>query len=630
MVFAAKSVVFCFILLLGLREVLEIGYNFANVKDVATKHDKTEHGIDQNIIIRRGNDNQTNALFNESSHDDDANDETKDISTDDESSSSSSSFEEEEKEPQDGHSTVWLRIWGSHIAAVDPNEDDDFSIGDNKGLWQRLSSNETSSTLSSKSILIDLFAAFPRPKQQNSAAVYNKDAYDSLISKLVKSRKQGRNFTIVASGGSTTCGAAKDQPAIPQGERYYSRLAGYLNALLTDYQDDDSTRQQTATVQWIGQGHGARTSLHTAIFFDSFIPVDTDLLLWEFSINDAIDWFGGDPELFRKSLQSDLLVWLEEVSRMKRPAMVMLIYYWNTPYHQNAAANEIVGQAFEAHASIAKEYDFVVGHVNLGSFIDEVYFPGCTRWETCPLLSDKHHASRLGHVLTAYLLLNLLNPSKELLLPPGTKEDDDTRSESSIYEWNCGVETDAKQILKQVLTAPTIGWKSPLGAWTLDLPAYDQMTSRQLVAGPRLGDIDLVDKADPIRQDRKRCTTLEYCGNGGTYFSVIAPIEPMESVQAVLLVLKKHQTVLDTTDVNVILNDSNVTTNGQLVAMRTEKDPSIFRKWPCHFSGGWSSFADTYWYIFEKPQSAVNSMALCIPSNARIITPPKIQAVAFW
>mmetsp|Transcript_1264 Transcript_1264/g.2526 ORF Transcript_1264/g.2526 Transcript_1264/m.2526 type:complete len:634 (+) Transcript_1264:92-1993(+) len=633
MVFEARTVVLGLIILIGLREVYEADFSLTS-----NKRDKAEQITGQNIRIHTAsfeyqsslgdNDNQTNSLtarLNKSSHGAAADDGKEDIAWKEEDESSSDEEEqgggEEDSKSQNQYST-WERMWRSQIPEADPNEDDDFFSFENKRLWQLLS-NETGTSEFS-----DLFAAFPSPQRQKSISVYNEDAYDSLISKLVKSHKNGQNVTIVASGGSTTCGAAKNQPAIPQGERYYSQFAGYLNALLSDDEEGKDTPRQT--VQWIGQGHGARTSLHTAIFFDSFIPVDSDLLLWEFSINDAIDWF-QDPEVFRQSLQSDLMVWLEEVSRMKRPAKVILVYYWNTPYHHDATANEIVGRAFEAHATIAREYDFVVGHVNVASFIDEVYFPGCTSWETCPLLSDKHHASKLGHVVTAYLLLNLLNPSKELLLPPAMEDDVIVRGGegSSNYEWNCGVETDAKLILKHAVTDPTIGWKSPLGTWTLDLPAYDQKTPRNLVAGPGLGDIEVVDKADPIRQDRKRSTALGYCNSSGdASFSVIAPLEPMERVQAVLLVFKRHETVLDSPDINVLLNGSNVTTNGQLLPMRAEKDPSILRNWPCHFSGGWSSFADTYWYTFEEPQSMINSMELCIPSNVRIT--PKIQAVAFW
>ncbi|KAL3939567.1 MAG: hypothetical protein SGBAC_005735 [Bacillariaceae sp.] len=682
MVFAAKSVVVCCIVLIGLREVFEAANAFAKVEQEA-KSDKTEGSINHTSIHKVSNDhhslrgnNQTNflnvstyvPLLRNTSNDERDDHEAK--SLEGESSSSSSSEEEEgvgnkldekivsqlnpvnideNSELQNGEESVsderfsedgvgeeaheeelnpvnagkdsasqnqystWEKMWGSQITA-NSNEHDGISMEGKKRLWQLLANETFSANLN------DLFAAFPRPEWQNSTAVYNQDAYDSLISKLVKSHQHGRNFTIVASGGSTTCGAAKDQPAIPQNERYYSKFAGYVNELLS-VNSEENTRH---TVQWIGQGHGARTSLHTSIFFDNFIPVNSDLLLWEFSINDAIDWF-GDPDLFRQSLQSDLLVWLEEVNRMKQPAKVMLIYYWNTPYHRDELTNEIVGRAFEAHATIAREYDFVVGHINVGSFIDEVNFPGCSVWETCPLLNDKHHASRLGHVLTAYLLLNMMNPSKEYLLPSVSE---DALVRESTYNWTCGVETNAKQILKNAITNPTQGWKSPLGAFTLDLPAIDQMTPRRMTAGSGLGEIELVDKADPIRQDRKRSTALDYCSNGDTSFSVIVGLEPMDSVQAVLLVFKKHETVLATKHINVLLNGSKATTSGRLVPMRVEKDPSILSNWLCHFSGGWSAFADTYWYIFEKPQEMVISMELCIPSNVRI--PPKIQAIAFW
>ncbi|CAJ1934674.1 unnamed protein product [Cylindrotheca closterium] len=333
---------------------------------------------------------------------------------------------------------------------------------------------------------------------------------------MLQAQQNGRNFTIFASGGSLTAGAAKHQESAPDGARYYSKLASYLNMLLltttsTTSNQSSVVEKQTTTVQAIGQEHGARTGLHTAIFFDSFIPTDTDLLLWEL-------------ELILETPKQTLLVWLQEVSRMKTPAKVILLYYWDTLYTPNETTNEIGCQVFQANSDIARQFDFVLGHVNVASYIKEGDFPGCSIWKTCPLLPDTHHASKLGHLATP------------------------------VY--HCGGTSENKS------------------------------------------------------------------------FSLIAPLKPMKEVRVVLLVFKRHGSIIKVADIDLFLNGANTTTNGELVPMQASKDPTIHQEWPCHLVAGWSAFADTYWYVFAKPQPLVHLMRLCTPSKVR--STPKIQTVAFW
>jgi len=368
--------------------------------------------------------------------------------------------------------------------------------------------------------LKDSFASFQQP--EDSISIYDENAYHGLISKLVQAKRKGQNFTVVAHGGSTTAGGA----GVLKEDRYYSRFADFLNLLLSRSDVSEGAHQP---VKSIGQGHGSRNSLHSAILFDNFVPPDTDLLLWEFSINDS-----GQrklPERVRLKLSKmNLIAWLHEVEKMERPPKVLLIYYCDLKYDDNK------GISFASH-DIARQFDFVVGHVNVGKYLDELKLPSCETYLTCPFLADPIHASQIGHLATAFLLLNLLDPNR--LTRTSVKQE--TFMNETKYEWSCGVETEEKQILKDVITNSSTGWKSPLGQWTLDLPVLDSVTPRRLIFLQTDYQIENVGKASPIRQDSKHITSLNYCGaTESESSSLITAREPMRDIRVMLMVLGQH------------------------------------------------------------------------------------------
>lgn len=462
-----------------------------------------------------------------------------------------------------------------------------------------------------------LFQTMKIPSRPDSMSLYNETTYHDLISTLLRSHTDGRHFTIVACGASTTAGGRYLHMGggIPKQKRYYSKLADYLNALLPP------TKRKEPTVLSLGQGHGSRKSLHTAIFYDSFIPSNTDLIIWEFSVNDGVTFESNLTKALRRC-QLNLLAFLHEVGSRKYPPKVMLVYYWNTPYATRY--KKIGSTAFAALGDIGRHFDFVVGHVHMAAYIEESRYLRCRIWQTCLFLGDKHHASEIGHLATSFLLLNLFDPSKHSLLPPPSKSDDD--SDLYKHEWYCGTETPEKQLLQKVVTNSSTGWKSPLGAWTLELPVTEDYSSaRRLIAGQSKMDIHVMGKQDPMREDRQQCTNLTYCGHDpASIFSVLAPLEPMKDVQVMLLNFSPGRSVLNSSDISVHINNSSKRTNGTIVPVRA---PNL-DAWHCHFGWSWGPSVDTYWYIFEEPMSAVNSVGLCTLSNMTL--PPLIQSLAFW
>ncbi|CAJ1959834.1 unnamed protein product [Cylindrotheca closterium] len=512
--------------------------------------------------------------------------------------------------------SLWESLWRHYVPADATNGTKEVPIEERQRLWQPLlDSNEATQFAMS-----DLYAAFPLP-QGDTVQRYNEDAYRRLISSILQAQKEGRNFTIVASGGSSTAGGAK--PAISQEDRYYSKFAEYLNVLLASNQ----MQHVPPIIQWVGQGHGFRNSLHTAIFFENFIPADTDLLIWEFSIND-VTLSIVDHDLIMTIAKDNFLARLTQVKMMKRPPKVLLIYKWENMFPHDEKTNNVISRAFDAHGTVARKFDFVVGHVHMGSYIDKLKMPECNEYESCPFLADYTHINKLGHLATAFLLLNLMDPRRL----DSSSDPNESNLDSANYEWDCGEETEVKRVLKQTMTTSnnfTTEWRPPLGAWTSELPIFNQVTQRSLQTGSRMGKFNLIGKQDPLREDRQRATPLYKCNvNESSSFSLRAPLEPMRNVRLVLLTVRIRP-VLNTKGIDFRLNRSNITTKGELVPLRAYIRSSIMdNEWRCGLVVPWGDTVDIYVYIFEEPQQLVHSIELCTPK--KFTRRPQVQSLAFW
>lgn len=105
---------------------------------------------------------------------------------------------------------------------------------------------------------------------------------------------------VLANGGSTTSSAYCSFPY-----RYYTKF------------NDFTTEVYNSSVKFTGMGHGARNSLHAALFSANYLHPEIDLVIfWEFTIND----YGYNPllgEHLAEKEQSMFLAWFLEVERLR-------------------------------------------------------------------------------------------------------------------------------------------------------------------------------------------------------------------------------------------------------------------------------------------------------------------------
>ena len=104
-----------------------------------------------------------------------------------------------------------------------------------------------------------------------------------------------------------------------------------------------------------------------------------------------------------------------------RPPKLIFICLWKTPFELNEE-EKLNNPVYDAHAQLAKEFDFVVGHVNLVSYFDEPNMPRLEDLQRL-FLSDPHRPSSAGHLLVTFLLLKFLRgtgewPSSKSIVQP--------------------------------------------------------------------------------------------------------------------------------------------------------------------------------------------------------------------
>lgn len=180
----------------------------------------------------------------------------------------------------DGVAETWNAIWeNAHLLPMEGekknnNQNDNEAILTSDSSLASTSLNATLTAHGGNLLTLDaqeLFGSFPPPVRTDTIQIYNKEAYHELI-KIVTSKKS--NINICANGGSSTAGGGK----VPKLHRYYTKFAKYIQQL--------NLNAAGGKVNIIERGHGTRHSLHSAVFASNFLPPNTDLLLWEFAIND--------------------------------------------------------------------------------------------------------------------------------------------------------------------------------------------------------------------------------------------------------------------------------------------------------------------------------------------------------
>jgi hypothetical protein len=336
---------------------------------------------------------------------------------------------------------------------------------------------------------------FPKPNRQDTTSIYNRDAWIAL-SRVLTTRKE---FSLCANGGSSTSGGG---PPTVVGGQFYFKFIDYMNTTGVTAPD--------AKVDIIERGHGARNSLHSAMLAASFLPPHIDILLWEFAINDRHNGI-RDNDRRRLEEKNELILWLEQVSKIKpRPPLVVLAYLWNAPFNDDIDG-KVLSDNFVSHQRVAAEYEFVVGHVNLASYIDELQWG--MELSRKFLLADKHHPSRMGHAVLAHLLLDLVVDEDRQVVTVAN-----ITNQKTPYKWACGTESTEKRLIQS-----RVDGKHPLASFTMELPRNDQVYPGMLVSVPsKTTKTAILGKQLPSRLDRKMGLIVPCCHDNQTLDFVVS------------------------------------------------------------------------------------------------------------
>jgi len=493
------------------------------------------------------------------------------------------------------YTSSWNTIWEK---ADLPSQKKNSTRSDIITISSRLRSSSLNNSLTAQ----ELFDIFPTPAQTDTIQIYNEEAYNELINVFLFKKRD--NILICANGGSPTSGGGH----IKAHDRYLFSFIKYISELNLNVATD---------VHIAYRGHGTRHSLHSAIFASNFLPPQTDLLLWEFAINDYT-YNANIPRQNRiQQERSILIAWLREVEKMgPKPPKLVLVYLWKKPFEFNEK-QEIYNPVYEAHAQLAKEFDFVVGHINLASYFDELHAEKMLSFEDLKglFLADAHHPNVAGHMAVSFLLLNLLRGKGDWSTLTNTNTKVETESiaqpkQSKIekYDWFCGNETEDKRFIQSRIVEGgeiSSGWRSPLRSMTLEEP---RNVKKQLELDIALPDkIKTLGKIDPVRSDGQKSVSLACCSgklhSSFTTIKVPAGAEPMQNVQAMFLAFGSG--LSNISDMKVYIDSDTNPVNGKLI--------NVPHDWPCFWT--WSDIYNTKWFAFSEEQPKVSSMTVCVESE---------------
>lgn len=262
-------------------------------------------------------------------------------------------------------------------------------------------------------LMREIMSFAPKP-QGVDVELYNMDAWHRLRALLgleERTNNQGgsRNITGTSSssskvvlcfnGGSSTAGAGN----VSHLDRFDELFVAMIQATTADEPPDEKQiprRASTTDLLVVNRGHGAKGSAHSGFLMHSFIPADTDIIIWEFAINDS-----AAQQVNCEDVNSAIIIWLDQVARQSSPPpLVILAYLWDR-YMRPNKDGRINGIVFQCHDRIAAAYDFVVGTINLASYLNNLNWDFRITKES--FAADYQHPNEMGHLLLANLLWDL-------------------------------------------------------------------------------------------------------------------------------------------------------------------------------------------------------------------------------
>lgn len=339
----------------------------------------------------------------------------------------------------------------------------------------------------------DLLQLWPKPVL-NHVEVYNRDAWHRLRQLLglegTSSSSARKNVTTVCfSGGSSTAGGG----GAPFAYRFNQMFPTLVNI----------SQRETVEIRTVNRGHGGRSSPHTAFLLPNFISAeDTDILVWEFSQND-----GGNG---CSEMNKGLTTWLDHVKNyFTQPPLVILVYLWSPPF--KFIQSKIVSKVSDCHHRIGARYDFVVGSVNGGAYVESLGWDFPTAKKR--LIADYHHPNRWGHWMIAFMLWDLVTDEERSTVSI------DAMSPPEEPLWNCTHDSEGVNRILDIANN-----QFALASWTGEAPRNDRhqygmmypkiMTNAELTSETAVEKnitTILNGKAASYRKDRQYSIVLPCC-----------------------------------------------------------------------------------------------------------------------
>jgi hypothetical protein len=338
---------------------------------------------------------------------------------------------------------------------------------------------------------------FPKPSttDHDMVAIYSKDAWFKLRHMLTT-----RQVTLLVSGGSSMTGAGVVD------------AKGVCQQLFAD---------AFYNVTVVDRAHGGRNSFHSMQLMHSFFPQHTDVIIWEFAINDGVN-NAGIHKIAQLEQRNQLILFLDQVARVAKdrnqePPLVILLYLWTTPF--TIASGWIDQHDFDSHRHLGETYDFVVGQVNAARYV--------MSWQLgeaeakAVALSDDRHPNARGQMILAYLLIDFVTNTQRLEKP---KEVNQTRPS---FTWACGVDAPGKRLVRNLLEK-----RHPVASFTEELPKNDVLLPGMLSSVAFLNtSVEARGPGHPLRRDRQRCAIIPCCGVANMSFDV-SHYSPIQGIHA--------------------------------------------------------------------------------------------------
>jgi hypothetical protein len=284
-------------------------------------------------------------------------------------------------------------------------------------------------------------------------------------------------------------------------------------------------------------GHGSQDSFHSFLMAESFSPKKVDLILWEFSMNDGYLEFNNS--IFEREIRNICIFWLRKVADFydENPPGVIFIYYWDSPFTvvKWNDINTIKSNTFRSHQHLSANFDFVIGHIHVGEFLDSLNLSEQRNKEL--FLADTHHPNKFGHSITAELLYKLLTSetvSKLKTIPNNPK-----------IEWVCIGKAARHTVIADLLLERRRQTKA---SFIADVPKINPNSSAgSLIAMLKKQDFInhsyiwedyLTERADPIRSDRNIARLLPLCENEERLVFDLWRFRPIHAIHFFVMNLK--------------------------------------------------------------------------------------------